>query len=147
MTFSSTVMDVEHAHELERACDAEPRDAVGPARRDVCDRATGWRRRRAVSAPEIRLSIVVLPEPFGPIRPTISPRSTSNDTSSTATRPPNALRRFAIVQRRRRSAAIAAGPASDGTPERRGPRSNSPTTPCGSEVDDQQNTTPSRIEK
>ena len=26
-----------------------------------------------VSAPEIRLSTVVLPEPFGPIRPTISP--------------------------------------------------------------------------
>ena len=31
------------------------------------------------SAPEIRLSIVVLPEPFGPIRPSTSFSCTSND--------------------------------------------------------------------
>ncbi len=37
----------------------------------------------------IRLNIVVLPAPFGPIRPAISPSLTSNETSSTATMPPN----------------------------------------------------------
>ena len=40
------------------------------------------------SAPVIRLNIVVLPAPLGPIRPRISPALTSKLTLSTATRPP-----------------------------------------------------------
>src|SRR5450755_4615635 len=42
-----------------------------------------------VSVPESMLKIVLLPEPFGPIRPRISPRSTLNDTLLTAVNPPN----------------------------------------------------------
>ncbi len=44
------------------------------------------------SSPLIRLNIVLLPAPFGPISPRISPRRSSNDRSLTATRPPNSLR-------------------------------------------------------
>src|SRR3990172_1890431 len=43
-------------------------------------------------APEMRLSTVVLPEPFGPMSPRISPLRTDSSRLSTATRPPNALR-------------------------------------------------------
>ena len=39
-------------------------------------------------APESMLKIVLLPEPFGPIRPRISPCSTSNETRFTAVKPP-----------------------------------------------------------
>ena len=74
-TFSRHVSDCEHAHELEGARDAEPGDAMrGPAG----DGRGRWKRIAPASgrsAPEIRLSTVVLPEPFGPIRPTISPRA------------------------------------------------------------------------
>src|SRR5690348_10163167 len=38
--------------------------------------------------PVTRLNRVVLPAPFGPISPTISPSRTSNDTPSTARSPP-----------------------------------------------------------
>src|SRR3954466_15160469 len=47
----------------------------------------------AGSVPDSKLKIVLLPEPFGPIRPRISPRSTLNDTLLTAVKPPN---RFVI---------------------------------------------------
>src|SRR5216684_1929516 len=40
------------------------------------------------SAPAIRLKIVLLPEPLGPMRPRISPCRTSNDTWLTARKPP-----------------------------------------------------------
>src|SRR5205085_7772998 len=43
--------------------------------------------------PAIRLKIVVLPEPFGPIRPRISPGLTAKDTPLTARNPPNRLLR------------------------------------------------------
>src|SRR4051812_39333151 len=43
----------------------------------------------AGSVPDSRLKIVLLPEPFGPIRPRISPRSTLNETLLTAVKPPN----------------------------------------------------------
>src|SRR5262245_11373266 len=43
------------------------------------------------SVPDSTLKIVLLPEPFGPIRPRISPRSTLNDTSLTAVNPPKRL--------------------------------------------------------
>ena len=46
----------------------------------------------AGSTPVIRLNIVLLPAPFGPIRATISLAFTSNDTLLTATTPPNCLR-------------------------------------------------------
>src|SRR3954447_3099314 len=43
--------------------------------------------------PESMLKIVLLPEPFGPIRPRISPWSTLNDTLLTAVKPPNRFTR------------------------------------------------------
>src|SRR3954463_6516058 len=43
------------------------------------------------SVPESMLKIVLLPEPFGPIRPRISPWSTLNDTLLTAVKPPKRL--------------------------------------------------------
>src|SRR5262252_7551277 len=39
--------------------------------------------------PAIRLKVVLLPDPFGPIRPRISPARTSKDTWLTAKKPPN----------------------------------------------------------
>ena len=44
-----------------------------------------------VSAPEMQLKHVVLPEPLGPISPRISPCFTSNDTALSAVKPPNRL--------------------------------------------------------
>src|SRR5271170_7709119 len=44
--------------------------------------------------PAMRLSNVVLPEPFGPIRPSTSPGETTNDRPLTAIRPPKALVKF-----------------------------------------------------
>src|SRR5262249_54574629 len=41
--------------------------------------------------PAIRLKAVLLPQPFGPIRPRISPSRTSKDTSLTARNPPKRL--------------------------------------------------------
>src|SRR5690349_10190791 len=43
------------------------------------------------NAPATRLMVVVLPEPLGPIRPTISPRRSSAENSSTAMMPPKCL--------------------------------------------------------
>src|SRR5690606_17087571 len=42
-------------------------------------------------APQSRFTIVVLPEPFGPTRPTISPSVTSKETLSRARTPPKSL--------------------------------------------------------
>src|SRR5215510_7451720 len=42
-------------------------------------------------APETQLNSVVLPEPFGPISPTISPGSTSKETPLSAVKPPKRL--------------------------------------------------------
>src|SRR5688572_16166125 len=41
----------------------------------------------------MQLQIVLLPDPFGPIRPRISPSFTSNETSLTARRAPNLFER------------------------------------------------------
>ena len=60
------------------------------------------------SAPVSRLNIVDLPAPFGPIRPRISPASSSKLSSLTATRPPK--RRSAA----RTSAAARPAPAASG---------------------------------
>src|SRR5436190_17271935 len=46
--------------------------------------------------PVSMLKNVVFPAPFGPIRLTIAPCGTVNETSSTATRPPNSLRRRSV---------------------------------------------------
>src|SRR5258708_2412907 len=45
------------------------------------------------NVPDSMLKIVLLPEPFGPIRPRISPCSTRNDTLLTAVKPPKRLTR------------------------------------------------------
>src|SRR5690606_2270823 len=44
--------------------------------------------------PLMRLNAVVLPAPFGPIRPTMAPCSTSKLTSRSAARPPKDFERF-----------------------------------------------------
>src|SRR5581483_7739656 len=44
-----------------------------------------------LSAPAIRLKVVLLPEPFGPIRPRISPSATSKETFLTARKPSKLL--------------------------------------------------------
>src|SRR5215831_7992509 len=59
-------------------------------------RVTSSPSRRMVPAsgrmvPAIRSSSVVLPEPFGPIRPRISPAETESEKSLTATSPPKVL--------------------------------------------------------
>src|SRR5215470_15824549 len=43
------------------------------------------------NAPATKLMVVVLPEPLGPIRPTISPRRSSAENSWTAMMPPKCL--------------------------------------------------------
>src|SRR5258708_331558 len=45
--------------------------------------------RSCLSVPEITLNSVVLPAPFGPTRPTISPSPTASETPSSARTPPN----------------------------------------------------------
>src|SRR5258708_7875814 len=50
-----------------------------------------------LKAPLTMLSIVVLPDPFAPRRPRISPCATSNDTDRSATTPPNCFVRFSIL--------------------------------------------------
>ena len=47
--------------------------------------------RLGFSAPAIRLKVVLFPEPFGPIRPRISPSATSNATFLTARKPSKLL--------------------------------------------------------
>src|SRR5215469_9963351 len=43
------------------------------------------------NVPAIKLKVVLLPEPFGPIRPRISPAATLNDTRLTARNPSKLL--------------------------------------------------------
>src|SRR5580704_9458498 len=52
-----------------------------------------------VISPEIKLNSEVLPAPFGPIRPRISPSRTSNDISTLAATPPNDLLTRSISSR------------------------------------------------
>ena len=60
---------------------AMPRGVASPPKRTVPDDG-------AISPASIR-SVVVLPAPLGPSSAKISPRPSSNDTRSTATRSPN----------------------------------------------------------
>ena len=68
-----------------------------------------------VSTPVIRLKVVLLPAPLGPIRATISRAWTSNETSLTAITPPNCLRALSICSSTRGSGrrALARGRVSD----------------------------------
>src|SRR5438067_13666055 len=70
------------------------------------------------------LKAVVLPAPFGPMRPTIEPSATSRETSSSATIPPNRSRAWSSARRRtsvRRLERAAAGGLHPGEhPGRRG---------------------------
>ena len=77
----------------------------------------------AVSTPVIRLKVVLLPAPLGPISATISRAWTSNETSLTAITPPNCLRALSICSS---TAGVAAAP-------RRAPaRSATYRAACGS---------------
>ena len=71
---------------------------------------------RAVGAymPAMQLKIVLLPEPFGPISPRISPSLTSKETFDTAVKPSNILVRPETVRRATR-AARSAGETERGT--------------------------------
>ena len=62
----------------------------------------------------MQLKIVLLPEPFGPMRPRISPSSTAKETSLTAEKPPNLF-----VRPETRSIAIAARPRLSAAPRQR----------------------------
>ena len=108
-----------------------PRRAIWRA---TAGRRSVWPRQRTAppvsgSTPVIRLKVVDLPAPLGPIRPTMSPARIEKLTSFTATRPPNCLahrlhlqqqlaaRRLvarAAAAARRPSRARAAAPAASG---------------------------------
>ena len=62
----------------------------------------------------MQLKVVLFPEPFGPMRPRISPSSTAKDTSLTAKKPPNFF-----VRPETRSIAIAARPRLSAAPRQR----------------------------
>src|SRR5436190_24316771 len=64
---------------LMMVCGARP--AISSPRKRI-DPAVG------AKVPDSMLKIVLLPEPLGPIRPTISPSATSNETLLTAVKPP-----------------------------------------------------------
>src|SRR3990170_3507098 len=65
----------------------------------------------AGKAPEMQLNMVVLPEPLGPMRPRISPSTTSNETRLRAVKPPNRLVRPETVSTGRRGTGAGEGSA------------------------------------
>ena len=115
---------VDHAHGLETLDDLK--GAADAAHAAFRRRQPGRPRHRtrsslawAASTPAIRLNSVDLPEPLGPIKPTISPRPTEIETSLLATRPPERLPDApGFQQRRHRAASLRFG-------------ENSPIRPCG----------------
>src|SRR5947207_10015394 len=97
---------VDHGAELDVLDDAEAGEQpdVLPGAGDPGARAIAWAGSRVAStpsmvivpalgksAPEMVLSKVVLPEPLGPISPTISPGRSSRPTPSSARRPAKSL--------------------------------------------------------
>src|SRR5437763_172203 len=62
---------------VERPCTAAPSDRTVPV--------------ALASVPQTQLTRVVLPDPFGPIRPTRSPAATARSMPSSATKPPKRL--------------------------------------------------------
>ena len=97
--------------------------------------------RSACRKPVITLNAVVLPAPFGPIRPTISPSWTSKFRSAMATRPPKCTATCSIDRSRDSRLSTRPGSArrmrreacgSPGRPARRGDqRATAGTIPCG----------------
>ena len=77
--------------------------ACGAKRIDQLAAEMRRRRRSARSWPVRRLNSVVLPAPFGPMMLTISPRRTSNETSSTASSPRETLAHPAHAEKGLRS--------------------------------------------
>ena len=65
---------------IRRASSRRDRRSIGAA-------SSAIRPRRGLSVPDISRSSVVFPDPFGPSKPTIAPRGTASDTSSTTSRP------------------------------------------------------------
>ena len=68
--------------------EAEMRASIG---RQSVQRATFEAHRAGVvvEVPQMQLTSVLLPDPFGPIRPRRSPCATSRSMPSSATKPPN----------------------------------------------------------
>src|SRR5260370_11954765 len=87
---------------------------VSPPPRSVIEPAVGAR------APEMQLKQVVFPEPFGPMRPRISPSATSKETVLSAMNPPKRFVSAEIVstvlfeRRLCRRNSVAGGEASEG---------------------------------
>ena len=75
-----------------------PRDFHLRTLRDVLARGNWMRPALACSAPVSRLNIVLLPAPFGPIRPRISPALRSKLTLLTAVSPPKVLTAFSTFR-------------------------------------------------
>ena len=90
MTFSSTFMDGRSRTSWNvretplRAIWRAGSPVMVPPRKLISPSVAG-------SAPEMRFSVVDLPDPFGPISPSTSCSRTSKLTLSTATSPPNCL--------------------------------------------------------
>ena len=78
----------EDAASLGNERDAALGDALRARGHGATARTAGSPLPRAGTSPMIACSVVDLPAPFGPIRPTISPRRTSSDRSRTAATPP-----------------------------------------------------------
>src|SRR6185503_15790623 len=90
----------------------------------------------------MQLNSVVLPAPFGPMRPTISPASMLNDTSRLASRPPNRLvedsrlsSEAIALRRRRTSQSQPAAPGQGEQPGRTERRDDDDDEPVDDQVD------------
>ncbi len=87
--------------------------------------AMSWPRQRtapplSASTPVIRLKVVDLPAPLGPISATISPAATPKLTSLTATSPPNCLRTAATSSSGSPAAGLARRGSGSASPQSRG---------------------------
>ena len=90
-TFSSTVISAKGCG-IWKVRPTPQRDApLRRPRRDTSRPATRIAPRVGFRLPASRLNSVVLPAPFGPISPSISPRPSAIDMPSTARKPPNRL--------------------------------------------------------
>ncbi len=87
VTSSSTVMRGTRLYDLECPGNPATGDQVGGQPIDALIKTANFAAARRCT-PVIRSTSVVLPAPFGPIRPTKPPARSSNEMSLTATRPP-----------------------------------------------------------
>src|SRR5260370_15292951 len=90
MTFSSTVMVSKLRTTWKVRAMPRPAHATGP-RPETRLPSSRISPASGVTSPEIELNSEVLPAPFGPIRPRISPACTSKLISTLAATPPNDL--------------------------------------------------------